>query len=125
MFLLPVAVFAQGQVGVQGQSAGGLLVRIQILVNQATTVLVAVAILVFIFGIVRYVIADNEEQKSKAQSLILYGVIGLFAIVSVWGLVNFLANTTGIGPGAGAHSLPCPPGVPTGSTPPGALGPCI
>lgn len=78
-------------------------------VNQGTYLLVAIAILIFIYGIVKYVIADNEEAKANGQKLILWGVIGLFAIVAVWGLVTFLANTTGIGTGS-TPPIPCPPG---------------
>jgi uncharacterized membrane protein HdeD (DUF308 family) len=113
LFLMPSLALAQygtGSAGGGAQDASGILSTVLTLVDQATFVIVAIAILVFIYGIVRYVIANNEEAKANAQRLILYGVIGLFAIVAVWGLVNFLANTTGIGSGVDAPELPCAPG---------------
>ena len=94
MFALPMVVFAQ-------TTLGTILDDIKALVNQAVFVLVAIAILVFVYGIVNYVIAKDEEQKKNARDLIIYGVIGLFAIVAVWGLVNVLANTFGVGGGVG------------------------
>lgn len=97
IFALPMVAFAQwGSVGL-----GGILDTIQVLVNNAVGVLVAIAVLVFVYGIVNYVIAKDEEQKKNARDLIIYGVIGLFAIVAVWGLVNVIANTFGVGGGVG------------------------
>lgn len=103
-FLIPTLAFAQGA------SVDTVLSRVGTWVQTGTYLLVAIAILVFIYGIVRYVIAPDEKQKESAQKLILWGVVGLFAIVSVWGLVNFLANSTGVGPGVTTPDLPCPPG---------------
>lgn len=104
-FLLPVLAYAQTTA-----DADSFFGKALHYVDLGTQLAVAVGILVFIVGIVRYVIANNEEQKSNAQRLILWGVIGLFAIVAVWGLVRFLANTTGINTDDAAPDLPCPPG---------------
>ncbi len=53
----------------------------------------AVAFLVFIWGVVQYFIAGAGEDKEKAKNLIIYGVIGFFVMVAVWGLVNILLGT--------------------------------
>lgn len=59
--------------------------------------LVSLAIMVFIYGVITYIIsADDEEKRKVGRSYILYGIIGIFVIVSVWGLVNILSNTFGI-----------------------------
>ncbi|MBP6926145.1 MAG: hypothetical protein KBB70_00420 [Candidatus Pacebacteria bacterium] len=104
MFLLPGMAFARTT-----EDGESVLIKALDYVDMGTQLLSAIGILVFIFGIVKYVIANNEEQKANAQRLILYGVIGLFAIVAVWGLVNFIANTTGVGADS-ALDLPCPAG---------------
>ncbi len=105
MFLLPAFAFAQQT----SQDIFGLTNDATGLVLQVTKFLVAAAVLVFIYGVVKYIIAGDEEGKANAQKIILYGVIGLFAIVAVWGLVTFLSNSTGVGNDA-APGLPCPPG---------------
>ncbi|MCR4334232.1 MAG: pilin [Patescibacteria group bacterium] len=55
--------------------------------------LFSVALVVFIFGIVKYIFV--QEKKEEARSLILWGIIGLFVMFSVWGLVNVLVKTFG------------------------------
>ncbi|MBP6869018.1 MAG: hypothetical protein KBC16_02815 [Candidatus Pacebacteria bacterium] len=55
----------------------------------------AIAFLVFIFGIFQYFIqgGHDEEAKDKGKSLMIWGLIGFFVMVSVWGLVSILTNT--------------------------------
>lgn len=109
-FMLPVIVFAQNTgTGGQQTNLGNILDVVRDLVNKAVYVLVAIGILIFVYGIVMYVISKDEAAKEAARNLIIYGVIGLFAIVSVWGLVNVLANTFGVGGGVdatGAGGIP-------------------
>ncbi len=110
VFLMPSLALAQG-----AQDLNGIIDTSSTAVGKLTTLLVAIAMLMFIWGIVKYVIAGDEEAKAKGRQMMIWGVVGLFAIVAVWGLVKFIANTTGIGPNTGASSLPCPPGVAPGT----------
>lgn len=43
--------------------------------------------------------AGDEEARGKAREGIIYGIIGVAVMVSVWGLVNFITGTTGVGTG--------------------------
>ena len=63
--------------------------------NIAVPLVFAAAFIVFIWGIFLYFIAGghNEEGKEKGKSLMLYGLVGFFLMVSVWGLVNILTGT--------------------------------
>lgn len=63
--------------------------------NVAVPVVFALAFIVFIWGVFQYFIvgAGNEEAKGKAQALMLWGLIGFFVMVSVWGLVSILTGT--------------------------------
>ena len=71
--------------------------KIGTLVGLIIPILIAVALLVFIVGVIKYITAGADEEKRKeARNTIIYGIIGLFAIVSVWGLVNILQSTFGI-----------------------------
>ncbi|MBP9816994.1 MAG: hypothetical protein KBD05_03130 [Candidatus Pacebacteria bacterium] len=58
-------------------------------------VVFAIAFIVFIWGVFRYFIAgkQDEESREKGKSLMLWGLIGFFVMVSVWGLVNILVGT--------------------------------
>lgn len=75
------------------QDAAGVVTNI---INGVLVPLVfAIAFIVFIWGIFQYFIAGghDEEAKEKGKSLMLYGLIGFFLMVSVWGLVNILVGT--------------------------------
>lgn len=72
-------------------------------VQWAVPFLIAVAILYFIWQVIKYTIASDEEKKKEAKSAIIWAVVGIFVIVSIWGLVGILQNTfagTGTGPTA-------------------------
>ncbi len=60
--------------------------------------LFAVAIASFIWGIIQYFLnPDNEENRKKGKDYMLWGLISLFVMISVWGLVALIGNTFGIG----------------------------
>ena len=68
------------------------------LVQTAIPVLIAVAVLVFIFGVVKFIVnAGNEEERGKGVKFIIYGLIGLFVIFSLFALINILQSTFGLG----------------------------
>ncbi len=61
-------------------------------------VLFSTAFIVFIWGAFTVFIlgANDEAQKGKGKKLMLYGLIGFFVMVSVWGLVNILTGSVGL-----------------------------
>jgi len=63
--------------------------------NMFTYILIALAVIFIIWNVVMYLIkgGSDEAARSKAASSILWGVVGLFVILSIWGLVNILLNT--------------------------------
>ena len=56
---------------------------------------ISFAVLFIIVSVVRYLIAgsSDEEARKKGGQAILYGVIGLVAILSIWGLVYLVTNS--------------------------------
>ncbi|MEJ0002242.1 MAG: pilin [bacterium] len=58
--------------------------------------LVTLGIIYFVWGVVSYVIADDEEAKKKGRDRMIYGIIGLVVIVGVWGLVSWVTTTFGL-----------------------------
>ena len=60
----------------------------------------ALALAMFIWGVVQYVIkSDEEAKKEKGRQFMIWGIIALTVMVSVWGLVAILGNTFGIDTG--------------------------
>lgn len=79
--------------------AASILGTIKNLLNILIPILITAALMFFIFGVVKYVIADNSDDQAKAKSIIVRGVVGLFVILSVWGLIGVIQSTFGIGAG--------------------------
>lgn len=64
------------------------------MINQLVWILIGIGLLLFIFGLVKYVSAGGDEGKVKeAKSFIIFGIIALSVMLSVWGLVNLLTST--------------------------------
>lgn len=58
----------------------------------------AIALLVFVYGVVKFVIAAKDSHdREEGRMFMIYGIIALFVMVSVWGLVAVLANTFNVG----------------------------
>jgi hypothetical protein len=61
------------------------------------TLLIGFALVAFLWGVTKYIASGaDEEKRTEARSLIVYGVLGLFTMVAVWGLVYFVGSTIGI-----------------------------
>jgi hypothetical protein len=103
-FALPLVSFA----AVNNISDVGSLI-INTINNVIVPVLFAVAFIVFLWGAFTTFIlgASDGGAKEKGKDLMLWGLIGFFVMVSIWGLVNLLTNTAGLGNNSG----------PTGGTP--------
>lgn len=59
--------------------------------------LFAVAVGVFIWGVIQYLRNSADSKKrEEGRSFMIYGIVSLFVMISIWGLVGFLGNTFGI-----------------------------
>ncbi len=62
--------------------------------------ILALAIVMFVWGVVRYVIgADDEKERELGKQFMIWGIIALAVMVSVWGLVHLVTNTFGLSTG--------------------------
>lgn len=110
---LPNFSFAQSDLDIINEFApraplatgfAGVLEKINTLFGALLPLLVSLGVLYFVWGVVQYFIADNEEAKTTGKERIIYGIIGLAIIISIWGLVNIVVATFGVG-GQGAPDL--------------------
>ncbi len=68
-----------------------ILCKIGDLLSTVVPILIALGVVYFVWGVITYVIASDEEAKSAGRNRVIYGII-----VAVWGLVKILTNTFGI-----------------------------
>ena len=74
----------------------GVLCKISTLLGAILPVLVGLGVVYFAWGVVTYFIGSDEEAKKKGRDRIIFGIIGLAVIISVWGLVYLLTDTFGL-----------------------------
>ncbi len=93
------------------QSIGGilgLLAQASDLINRLIPFIIALTVLIFLWGIFKFVIAGGDgEARKEAQGYIIWGVVALFVMVSVWGLVNILVRSVNLD-----NTAPAAPGLP-------------
>jgi len=62
--------------------------------NFIITTLVALALLYFFWGIALFILnAANEEARTTGRQKMIWGIIGLFVIISIWGILAVVNNT--------------------------------
>ncbi len=96
---LPLITMAQTPT----QTVGGLFGVLQLIsrfLNGLIGVAVTLAVVVFFWGLVKYLFQGGAEGKSEGLKVMFYGVVTIFVMVSVWGLVRLLQTTFSVGGGA-------------------------
>jgi hypothetical protein len=50
---------------------------------------------IFFWGLIKYLV-EVGEQKSEGLKIMFYGVIAIFVMVSLWGIIRVLQSTFGV-----------------------------
>lgn len=92
----PAIAFAQTSLtlGSGDQNLGGLVGLFKNVLTTATSLLIAAAVVYFLYGVFQFVMsAGDEEKRANGRSQIITGIIGIAVMVSVWGLVGWVTGT--------------------------------
>lgn len=90
---MPLIVFADARTDVIA-----VFNNIKSVLGTVVPIAIALALIYFIWGVIKYVISQDEEEKTKSRQQIIYGIIGMFIIVAIWGIVSFIAQYLGVTP---------------------------
>ena len=60
--------------------------------NAMIGLFITLAIVVFFWGLIKYLMVAGEE-KSEGLQIMFYGVIAIFVMVSIWGIIRLLQST--------------------------------
>ena len=58
--------------------------------------LTAIAVVAVLWGIVKYFFNSNPEKRKDGNKFIVYGLLSLLVIVSLWSFVNLVGSVFGI-----------------------------
>ena len=66
--------------------------------NSIIPLIFALATVMFIWGVVQFFILNADEEKKRAQGkqFMIWGIVALAVMLSVWGLVGILGSTFGV-----------------------------
>lgn len=61
-------------------------------------IIFALAFAAFVWGVLKYFFLHGGEEKSREEGkqFVLWGILGMVALFSVWGFVNIMLSTLGI-----------------------------
>jgi hypothetical protein len=65
------------------------------ILNPIIAFLFALALVLFIYGIVEFLWSgdNNEEKRTEGKKHLLWGVVGMFIMFSVYGILHLICNT--------------------------------
>jgi len=102
VLMLPVLVAAQAPTAsdIDNNPLTIFIRKIITFINDVMVPLVfAVAFIAFLWGVFNYFIVGgaDEEKRETGKKFAMWGIIALFVMTSVWGLVNLLVGTFSFG----------------------------
>jgi len=72
------------------QATGGVI-------NQLIVIVAGLALLYFFWGLVKFIFhADDVEKHEEGRNIMVWGLLALFVMFAVWGLVRFLNSALNI-----------------------------
>ena len=79
------------------QSLYTLLETADKIIRTLIGIMFPLATAIFLWGVIEYMRAAGDEKKIKdSRQKITYGIIGLFLMVAVWGIVKAMVATFGL-----------------------------
>ena len=88
LLLLPSITLAQAPTDFKS-----LLLLFVRLINLFIPALFAIALVLVSWGAFKYLQKGSERSLEEARNLIIYGILGIAVMASVWGLVAIIENT--------------------------------
>lgn len=103
-YLLPVLALAAGTNPELG-NLETLLKAVGKLVSLATPIVIGLALLAFFWGLVKFIFASSDDDKKSGKNFMIGGIIALFVMVAIVGIIKFIASAFDVETGG---TLPTP-----------------
>lgn len=89
---LPLAAAAETRTRIQD-----ILTTIKGFMDFGVPIILLLALLYFFYGLAQYILnAKDVDSREEGRERMIQGVIALFVMASVWGLVRVVSNTFGV-----------------------------
>lgn len=92
--LLPTVVFAQGG---GYTTVDTFLRKLKEWIPTLTGIIFGLAIIGFLWGLMKFVFAaGSEDARESGKNIMVWGLVAIFVMASVWGIVRLAQNTFGL-----------------------------
>lgn len=98
--VLPVVVLAE-------EGLFGILELAARFIGNLIPLVIGLAVLYFLYGVLGFIQAKDADQQKEARMTMLSGIIILFVMVSIWGLVGLISDTLDL-----SNNVPNVPSLP-------------
>ena len=90
MVFMPLVAFGQAR------DLNYAATNIQKLIQTATYIVYMLAFLAFFWGLAQFLFnAGNDEKRKKGIQIIIWSIVVIFVMTSIWGIVKILQGTLG------------------------------
>ncbi|MCK9352131.1 MAG: hypothetical protein WCT49_02775 [Candidatus Paceibacterota bacterium] len=91
-----VPAIALGQTSNMTADAGGLVNLFGVIIASLIPIASMLAILFFFYGLALYILkAGDPDAAAEGKSIMIWGILALFVMVSIYGIIGFLQRSTG------------------------------
>ncbi|MCX6757577.1 MAG: hypothetical protein NTZ44_01715 [Candidatus Nomurabacteria bacterium] len=67
------------------------------IISSIIPLVMSLAVASFVWGVLKYLMnSDEEKKREEGRQFMMWGLIALTVMVSIWGIVSIFANTFGI-----------------------------
>lgn len=82
---------------IQFKSLLDILIWVKCIIVVAIIPLIfAAALMFFLWGVMKFVAASDSAKKEEGKKFIIAGLIGLFVMTSLWGIIRIVSTTLGV-----------------------------
>lgn len=79
------------------QRVGSVVQTVGNIINFLIPVAFALAVLYFFYGLAKFILdSGNEEAKVQGKNIMINGIMALFIMVTLYGIINLLGDFFGI-----------------------------
>ena len=80
----------------------GFLTEIRVLIKDIVPIIFGLALVYFFWGTGQFILhAADAKTRDEGKKKMIWGVIALFVMFSIYGILNWIGVTVGITPGGG------------------------
>ena len=73
-----------------------------LILNPLILLAFGLSLVYFVYGVIKFLSLEaGDKNKKEAQDAILWGIVGMVIMFSVFGIIRFVLSTVGVNPSVG------------------------